>query len=128
MSLGAALVEGSMTTILGMSIVFIVLIMLTACLEAMKVFASPAAAVKAAEQSQAEPVKVVDEVPLMKFEDEKQDDAALIAVIAAALAAFTGRRASDIHVSSIRRVSSVETGWAAQARRDLIDSRRVLGS
>jgi hypothetical protein len=48
----------------------------------------------------------------------------LIAVIAAAIAAYTGSKASDIKVSSIRRVVSVETGWAAQARHDVMDARR----
>ena len=49
----------------------------------------------------------------------------LIAIIAAAIAAYTGQNASDIKVASIRRVVNVETGWAAQARHDLIDARRL---
>ena len=54
------------------------------------------------------------------------NDLELIAVITAAIAASMQVQASSIKISSIRRVVSVDTGWAAQARNDLLGSSRVL--
>lgn len=122
---GEALSTGLLTTIVGMVIVFAILVLLTFCMYGLKLFAGKGPEAEAASKP-APPPPVETEPVSPPVPEVKQDDGAIIAVIAAAIAAYTGNRVSDIKVSSIRRVASVETGWAAQARRDLIDASRVL--
>ena len=51
-------------------------------------------------------------------------DETTLVVITAALAAYLGDNAAP-KVTSIRRLASTESGWAAEGRRDLIDSRKL---
>ncbi|MGI6722274.1 MAG: OadG family transporter subunit [Anaerovoracaceae bacterium] len=56
------------------------------------------------------------------------DDAALIAVITAAIAAYEGDSAmkSDLVVRRIRRVAGAAPVWAREGRQECIESRRIV--
>ena len=74
----------------------------------------------------AEPVVEIPAPSAAPVPIQASNDLELIAVITAAIAASTQVHASSIKISSIRRVVSVDTGWAAQARNDLLGASRVL--
>ena len=125
--------EGLTTTVLGMGVVFLALILLWAILEFTgKLFQTRPAAPAAAPQegsTASEPMAPLP-APVMAASPAATPNAdlALIAVIAAAIAAHTGRSPASIKISSIRRLVNVDSGWAGEARRDLVAARQALGN
>ncbi len=111
---------GIVTTLLGMGTVFVVLIVLILVVSALKAgFQQKPAPVTAPSIQQITKPEPVDETPV--------DDLQLVAVITAALAAYLGSEVtSDLKVNSIRRVSSLENGWASVARQETIAARQGL--
>ena len=109
---------GGITTVIGLIIVFTGLIIIIACLYAMAAIfkkinrnrARKAEALKAAEPQPAQP-----EAPAQAEEPKQEDESELIAVIAAAIAAFDfGSR--PVRIKSIRRVN----GWKNAARTEQV--------
>ncbi|MCL2548456.1 MAG: hypothetical protein FWE76_04740 [Symbiobacteriaceae bacterium] len=52
----------------------------------------------------------------------------IVAIISAAIAAYTGEQPVKLKIASIRRVMSAENGWLREGRRDIFDSRSSLYS
>lgn len=113
LSMGEKLAAAGITTVMGMGITFLVLILLWGCVAVMTKFtyhpkkeekpqasAAPAAAVPAAA------------------------DDSLIAVISAAIAAYEGGSPNNLVVRKISRISGETTVWGDAGRADCIDSRK----
>lgn len=121
LSMGERLGGAGITTLMGMGITFVVLILLWLLLSVMaKVMApkegdkAPAAAAAAAPSGAESPAPVVSE----GVSEE------LVAVITAAIAASEGGSASHLVVRKISRVSGEATAWGLAGRADCIDSRK----
>ena len=110
------LVEGLSTFVVGISVVFLALILLVILLEISgKIFASldkKAAAKKLSMQKAATPEVVA---PLMEEEQEDIDDLELIAVITATIAASMGTSADSLQVRSLRKTNNV---WGMSGRNE----------
>lgn len=111
------LLYGLMVAVIGMAIVFLGLIILIFCVWLMgKVFRAIA---KSKEEKAAEPVAVepvAASVETAPVQDEAVvDDAQLIAVIAAAIAAFDNS-GKNLVVRKVRRIN----GWNGAARREQV--------
>ena len=122
-SVGERLIQGFETSVIGIAVVFTVLIILILALQAMgKVLA---------EKDTPPDNDVGVEAPVaVQIQQEQQAkpgaiDANIIAVIAASIAAYTGKTTSEIKVASIKRISNPDAGWAALARQEILASRRV---
>lgn len=103
-SLGEKMTKAALNTVICMSIVFVVLIFISLLISCFKIFPYLEAkkrekAVKAimAESASEEVQNEVVEIP------QQEDDTELVAVIAAAIAAYEGTSTSDFVVRSIRR-------------------------
>ncbi|MCL2498144.1 MAG: OadG family protein [Symbiobacteriaceae bacterium] len=120
-----ALSEGIMTTIVGMIVVFMVLMILIGLLELIgRVFAAtptPAEAVADIAPLTEPPLAYTPQAEV----HNSGDDPLLVAVISAAIAAYNGSSSSLLRITSIKRRAAVESGWAAEARRQAIESRRM---
>lgn len=116
LSMGEKLAGAGITTLMGMGITFLVLVLLWACIAIMTKFTyrpnketkapQPAAAAGAPAQPSA--------------------DADLIAVITAAIAAYEGGKggSGNLVVRKISRVSGEATAWSNAGRADCIASRK----
>ena len=102
-SLGEKLIKAGLNTIICMSIVFLVLIFISLLISCFKIF--PYLEAKKREKEMAK--HVVSEttvIPVIQpVEEPVNDDTELVAVIAAAIAAYEGTSTSDFVVRSIRR-------------------------
>lgn len=122
LSLSDKLAGAGITTIMGMGITFVILILLWLCVAIMTKFTyrpnkgdkAPQTTDAAAPPSGA--AAVVTETPVA--------DENLIAVIAAAVAAYEGGSASNFVVRKIRRMSGETTAWGDAGRADCIESRK----
>jgi len=111
---------GIITTLLGMGTVFVVLIVLILVVSTLK-----AGFNKKPERTTAPQIMQITEPE--PVDNTLTDDLQLVAVITAALAAYLGNdQASALKVNSIRRISSLESGWASVARQETIASRQGL--
>jgi sodium pump decarboxylase gamma subunit len=111
---------GIVTTLLGMGTVFVVLIVLILVVSALK----------AGFNKKPEPVtppQIRQITAPESLDNSPTDDLQLVAVITAALAAYLGsEQASGLKVNSIRRITSLESGWASSARQETIAARQGL--
>lgn len=102
-SLGEKLIKAGLNTIICMSVVFLVLIFISLLISCFKIF--PYLEAKKREKEMAK--HVVSEttvIPVIQpVEEPVNDDTELVAVIAAAIAAYEGTSTSDFVVRSIRR-------------------------
>ena len=120
LSVGDKLVGAGITTLMGMGITFIVLILLWGCIAIMTKFTyrqkkgdkAPQTTDAAAAPSAAETITAA------------VADDSLIAVISAAIAAYEGGSANNFVVRKIRRISGETTAWSEAGRADCIDSRK----
>lgn len=120
LSLSEKMAGAGITTLMGMGITFIVLILLWGCIAIMTKFTyrpkkgdtAPQKADAAAAPSAAPAATVTAAA-----------DNSLIAVITAAIAAFEGG-SSNFVVRKIRRISGETTAWSDAGRADCIDSRK----
>lgn len=136
LSMGEKLAGAGITTLMGMGITFLVLILLWACIAIMTKFtyrpnketkapgaaAAPAAPAPAAapSPSPAAPAASVAASPAAS-------DDSLIAVISAAIAAYEseqGGGSGNFIVRKISRVSGEATAWSSAGRMDCINSRK----
>lgn len=111
---------GIVTTILGMVTVFVVLILLIMVVSLLKSgFNKKPESVTPPQVMQITEPEPVDNTPT--------DDLQLVAVITAAMSAYLGsNQASSLKVNSIRRITSLESGWASTARQETIAARQGL--
>ena len=101
--MGEKMSKAALNTVICMSIVFIVLIFISLIISCFKVF--PYLEAKKREKA-AQKVEAQDAVVTQIEQREEQqltDDTELVAVIAAAIAAYEGTSTSDFVVRSIRR-------------------------
>lgn len=122
MSTADKLLGSLVTTLLGMCITFMVLILLWGIIALMtKVLYRPGKsdAAKVAPAPAAQP-KGGDTLTAIE-----EEDTSLIAVITAAIAASLQKSGQSIVVKNIRRVSDNMPAWARAAKQEQIDSRRV---
>ena len=121
LSMGEKLAGAGVTTMMGMGITFLVLILLWGCIALMTKFTyrpkkgekAPQTTDAAAAPSAAETVTTTAAA-----------DDTLISVISAAIAAYEGGSANNLVVRKIRRVSGETTAWGDAGRADCIDSRK----
>lgn len=119
LSMGEKLAGAGITTIMGMGITFVVLILLWGCVAVMTKFTyrpkkeTPAAPQQPAATASAAPAAV-----------PAAADDSLIAVISAAIAAYEGGGANNLVVRKISRISGATTVWGDAGRADCIDSRK----
>jgi sodium pump decarboxylase gamma subunit len=94
--------RAALNTVMGMAVVFAVLIIIYAAIECFRIFPYLEKKKKEKEQVQA---ATQDEKPAVQTEDDAvpEEDLQLVAVIAAAIAAYTGTSTDDFVVRSIRR-------------------------
>ena len=102
--LGQKFSNAGMNTLMGMGIVFLVLILISVIISGFSLInraESKSKEKKSGPGTDPEPVKALPEP-----EPEEEDDTELVAVIAAAIAAYEGTSPDGIVVRSIRRVAS----------------------
>ena len=121
LSFGDKMLGSTITMIMGMGITFMILILIWIfiaimgkCLGATekKEKAAPAAAAAAAAPAPAAPAA------------EETSDEELVAVIAAAVAAYQGANANNLVVRKITRISGENTPWASSALEDRLQTRK----
>ena len=120
LSFGEKMLASTITMIMGLGITFTVLILIWVCIAIMgkvlgtgkKPEAAPAAAAAA-------PAPVETKAPV-----EEASDDSLVAVIAAAIAAYQGANANNLVVKKITRLSGDNTPWGASGLEDRLDTRR----
>lgn len=118
LSMGEKLAGAGITTIMGMGITFLVLILLWGCVAIMTKFTYRP---KKEEKPQASAAPAA--TPAAPAAPAAADDS-LIAVISAAIAAYEGGSANNLVVRKIRRISGDTTVWGDAGRADCIDSRK----
>ena len=119
LSFGEKMLASTITMIMGLGITFTVLILIWVFIAIMgkvlgtgkKPEPAPAAAAPAPVETKAAPV-------------EEASDDSLVAVIAAAIAAYQGANANNLVVKKITRLSGDNTPWGASALEDRLDTRR----
>lgn len=121
LSMSDKLAGAGITTIMGMGITFVILLLLWGCISLMTKFTfrpekgdKAPKAVAAAVPSGAETQSVTTQAA----------DDALIAVITAAIAASEGGSTNNLVVRKITRLSGQTTVWGNAGRLDCIDSRK----
>lgn len=114
LSMGEKLAGAGITTIMGMGITFLVLILLWGCVAIMTKFTYRP---KKEEKPQASAAPAAPAAPAAA-------DDSLIAVISAAIAAYEGGSANNLVVRKISRISGDTTVWGDAGRADCIDSRK----
>ncbi|NLE25189.1 MAG: OadG family protein [Clostridiaceae bacterium] len=123
MTMSEKLLGSLIVTILGMGITFIVLALLWGLIAIMT------RALNKAEKPKAiTPITPTAPVPAAETQNgqaTEAEDASLIAVITAAIAASLQKPVQTIVVKNIRRVSDNMPAWARAAKQEQIDSRRV---
>lgn len=118
LSIGDKLAGAGITTIMGMGITFVVLILLWGCIALMTKFTyRPHRAEKAGDVSAPPPASPDVTEPVVV------DDKNIVAVISAAITAYEGE-SSNLVVRKIRRISGETTAWGDAGRTDCIESRK----
>lgn len=102
-SLGEKMVKAALNTVICMSIVFVVLIFISLLISCFKIFPYLEAKKKEKAAKLVETTKPVETQTEVIEQQELSDDTELVAVIAAAIAAYEGTSTSDFVVRSIRR-------------------------
>lgn len=119
LSFGEKMLASTITMIMGLGITFTVLILIWIFIAIMgkvlgtgkKPEPAPAAAAAAPVETKAAPV-------------EEASDDSLVAVIAAAIAAYQGANANNLVVKKITRLSGDNTPWGVSGLEDRLDTRR----
>ena len=119
LTFGEKMLASTITMIMGLGITFTVLILIWVFIAIMgkalgtgkKPEPAPAAAAPAPVETKAAPV-------------EEASDDSLVAVIAAAIAAYQGANANNLVVKKITRLSGDNTPWGVSGLEDRLDTRR----
>lgn len=119
LSMGEKLAGAGITTVMGMGITFLVLILLWGCVAIMTKFTyRPKKEEQAPQQTSAAAPSAAPAVTPAAADDS------LIAVISAAIAAYEGGSPNNLVVRKISRISGATTVWGDAGRADCIDSRK----
>ena len=102
-SLGDLMVRAALNTLIGMGTVFVVLILISLIISCFGII--PKLQEKFAKKAEA-PVAAPAPVAVVEEEEELADDMELVAVIAAAIAAYEGTSADGFQVRSIKRANT----------------------
>lgn len=102
-SMGDLMVRAALNTLIGMGTVFIVLILISAIIGCFSFI--PKIQAKFAKKEEA-PAAAPVQAPAVEEEEELADDMELVAVIAAAIAAYEGTTADGFQVRSIKRANT----------------------
>ena len=119
LTFGQRMLGSTVTMIMGLGITFLILLLIWVFIAIMgkvlgtgkKPAAAPAAAAPAPVETKAAPV-------------EEASDDSLVAVIAAAIAAYQGANANNLVVKKITRLSGDNTPWGVSGLEDRLDTRR----
>ena len=118
LSFGEKMLASTITMIMGLGITFTVLILIWIFISIMgKVLGTGKKAAPAA--AAAAPAPVETKAPV-----EEASDDSLVAVIAAAIAAYQGANANNLVVKKITRLSGDNTPWGVSGLEDRLDTRR----
>lgn len=120
LTMGEKLAGAGITTLMGMGITFVVLILLWGCITLMTKFTN-----RPAKQVEAPQAAAPAQAPVPAAVQAAADDS-LMAVISAAIAAYEGGAASNLVVRKIRRISGDTTAWGDAGRADCIESRKFI--
>ena len=120
LTFGQKMLASTITMIMGLGITFTVLILIWVFIaimgKALGTGKNPAAAAAAAAPA---PAPVETKAPV-----EEASDDSLVAVIAAAIAAYQGANANNLVVKKITRLSGDNTPWGVSGLEDRLDTRR----
>ena len=120
LSFGDKMLASTITMIMGLGITFIVLILIWIFISLMgKALGTGKKAAAAPAPAAAAPAPVETKAAV-----EETSDDSLVAVIAAAIAAYQGANANNLVVKKITRLSGDNTPWGASALEDRLDTRR----
>lgn len=120
LSFGEKMIGSSITMLMGLGITFMVLILIWIFIVIMgKCLGATQKKEKKA------PAPVEPAAPSAAQVTPETSDDSLIAVIAAAVAAYTGANANRLVVKKIARVSGEQTPWGASGLEDRLDTRKV---
>lgn len=116
--LGEALTTGGLTTVVGLGIVFLVLLilMLVLCLFKVIFYKDP-------EKTMKNEVLAVAETPVTEIKEETQDEEELIAILTAAVAASLNTSTYNLQIKSYRRVKDNRPSWNREGIRETISNR-----
>lgn len=121
LSMGEKLAGAGITTVMGMGITFLVLILLWGCVAVMTKFTYRP---KKEEKPQASAAPAAPAAQAAPAAAPAAADDSLIAVISAAIAAYEGGSPNNLVVRKISRISGETTAWGDAGRADCIDSRK----
>ncbi len=108
-SLGEILQKAGLNTIIGMGTVFVMLIFISLIIALLPKLTGLIESFGKKKEAPAAPKAEVVQTPAAAVEEELSDDLELVAVISAAIAAYTGTSSDDFVVRSIRR--SAKNKW-----------------
>jgi len=114
------IIIGLEVTVIGMSVVFLILILINLALNLMRVFFSQAEPPKKAPAKRAGPAGVLDQ-------GSDQEEGRLIAVLTAAILA-TGETKAPFRTLSIRALEAKGSAWKENARRSHLRGKTLVGS
>lgn len=112
-----SVVDSLVITIFSMIVVFVVLIIISFLIAALKSVGGEKKTEATKQVVKQEPVKI-EQNPQMV--DTKVDDEELVAVIAAAIASSLGVSIPEINIQSIRRVEQKTPAWSTAGRQEQI--------
>ena len=120
LTFGQKMLASTITMIMGLGITFTVLILIWIFISLMgKALGTSKKPAAAAAPAAAAPAPAETKAPV-----EEASDDSLVAVIAAAIAAYQGANANNLVVKKITRLSGDNTPWGASALEDRLDTRR----
>jgi glutaconyl-CoA/methylmalonyl-CoA decarboxylase subunit delta len=111
MPLGGLLINGFGVTLLGMGVVFLVLVIISFSLDLLRIFFA------GGKRPELSPEPAAPRPVLPMRSEEMKDDAELIAVIAAAVAAFTDIPVEGLRIRSVRPADAQDPVWSRVGRR-----------
>lgn len=120
LTFGQKMLASTITMIMGLGITFTVLILIWIFISLMgKALGTSKKPAAAAAPAAAAPAPVETKAPV-----EEASDDSLVAVIAAAIAAYQGANANNLVVKKITRLSGDNTPWGVSGLEDRLDTRR----
>jgi len=120
LTFGQKMLASTITMIMGLGITFTVLILIWIFISLMgKALGTSKKPAAAAAPAAAAPAPAETKAPV-----EEASDDSLVAVIAAAIAAYQGANANNLVVKKITRLSGDNTPWGVSGLEDRLDTRR----
>lgn len=108
--------EALKITVFSMLLVFLILLIISYMIDLMKYVLDKKSNKKETEKAEVSIEQVIDAVE----EIEEDDDTELVAVIMAAIEAYTGTSSKGLVVKNIKKVSTNDSLWAVAGKNDLL--------